>query len=163
VHPEIILKQKLPGVENLKNVDDNFWRNRYDSINDLEKHLVRNGTTVIKFFLNVSKEEQADRFLKRINEPEKKWKFAYSDIEERDCWEDYQKAYESMIRETSTHNAPWYIIPADKKWYMRLIVAEVILQRLKNLGLKYPVISEAQIAELEKGKAFLLKEISHPS
>ena len=160
VHPEIILNQKLPGVDTLKKVDDNFWRERYESINELENHLVRNGTTVIKFFLNVSKKEQADRFLKRISEPEKNWKFTYSDIEERNCWDDYQKAYELMIRQTSTHNAPWYIIPADKKWYMRLAVAEVILQRLKDLGLKYPVLTGKQIAELEKGKQLLQDELS---
>jgi polyphosphate kinase 2 (PPK2 family) len=117
--------------------------------------LVRNGTIVIKFFLNVSKSEQADRFLKRISEPEKNWKFAFADIEERNYWEDYQKAYESMIRETSTLNAPWYIIPADKKWYMRLAVAEVILQRLKELNLKYPVLSDKQIADQEKGRQML--------
>jgi PPK2 family polyphosphate:nucleotide phosphotransferase len=161
VHPEIILKQKLPGVESLKKVDDDFWRDRYESINDLEKHLLRNGTIIIKFFLNVSKEEQADRFLKRIDEPEKNWKFAYSDIEERKCWEEYQLAYESMLRETSTPNAPWYIIPADKKWYMRLAVAEVILQRLKELGLKYPVLSEKQIADQEKGEELLESELGN--
>jgi PPK2 family polyphosphate:nucleotide phosphotransferase len=160
VHPEIILKQKLPGVDSLKKVDDNLWFERYESINDLEKHLVRNGTTIIKFFLNVSKKEQAARFLKRINEPEKNWKFAFSDIEERNYWDDYQKAYEFMIRETSTRNAPWYIIPADKKWYMRLAVAEVILQRLKDLGLKYPVPAENTIADLEKGKQLLRDELN---
>jgi len=156
VHPEIILKQKLPGIDSLDKVNTEFWENRYKSINDLEKHLVRNGTTVLKFFLHVSKEEQADRFLKRINEPEKNWKFAFSDIEERTCWDDYQKAYENMIMETSTSIAPWYIIPADKKWYMRLAVAEIILQRLKDLGLKYPVLTDRQIADLEKGKQNLL-------
>jgi PPK2 family polyphosphate:nucleotide phosphotransferase len=155
VHPEIILRQKLPGIDILEKVDDNLWRERYESINDMEKHLVRNGTIVIKFFLNVSKSEQADRFLKRISEPEKNWKFAFADIEERDYWEDYQKAYESMIRETSTLNAPWYIIPADKKWYMRLAVAEVILQRLKELNLKYPVLSDKQLADQEKGRQML--------
>jgi polyphosphate kinase 2 (PPK2 family) len=122
----------------------------------MERHLTHNGTTVLKFFLHVSKEEQADRFLKRINEPEKNWKFALSDIEERMYWDDYQKAYETMIVKTSTAFAPWYIIPADRKWYMRLAVAEIILQRMRILGLKYPTLTEKQIADLEKGKESLL-------
>jgi polyphosphate kinase 2 (PPK2 family) len=110
---------------------------------------------MIKFFLHISKEEQADRFLKRIDEPHKNWKFALSDLEERNYWNDYQDAYETMIRETSTPSAPWYIIPADKKWYMRLAVAEVILQRMKGMGLKYPVLSDSQIADLKKAKEIL--------
>jgi polyphosphate kinase 2 (PPK2 family) len=121
--------------------------------------MVSNGTTIIKFFLHLSKKEQAERFLKRIEEPEKNWKFAISDLEERSYWEDYQNAYESMLRETSTRYAPWYIIPADKKWYMRLAVAEVILQRMKQLDLKYPVLNTIQIADLERAKGVLYKEL----
>jgi PPK2 family polyphosphate:nucleotide phosphotransferase len=156
VHPEIILKQKLPGIDSLEKINEEFWDTRYKSIMDMERHLAHNGTTVLKFFLHVSKEEQADRFLKRINEPEKNWKFALSDIEERMYWDDYQKAYETMIAKTSTAFAPWYIIPADRKWYMRLAVAEIILQRMRILGLKYPTLTEKQIADLEKGKESLL-------
>jgi PPK2 family polyphosphate:nucleotide phosphotransferase len=163
VHPEIVLRQKLPGIDGLSKVNDNFWKNRYKSINAMEKHLVLNGTVVIKFFLHISKEEQADRFLKRINEPEKNWKFSFADIEERKYWDDYQKAYECMIRETSTILAPWYIIPADKKWYMRLSVAETILNRIDSLGLKYPVLSETQIADLEKGSQILMHELNQDS
>jgi PPK2 family polyphosphate:nucleotide phosphotransferase len=159
VHPEILLRQKLPEVDVAGKIPDNFWDKRYNSINDFEKHMVHNGTMVIKFFLNVSRKEQADRFLKRINDPQKNWKFAFSDIEERNCWEDYQKAYEKMIIETSTKEAPWYIIPADKKWYMRLAVAEIILQRMRKLDLKYPVLTEKQKAELEKGKQLLTAEL----
>jgi polyphosphate kinase 2 (PPK2 family) len=159
VHPEILLNQKLPDLKTLEYLKHDFWQERYKSINESEKHLVRNGTSIIKFFLHVSKKEQAERFLKRITEPEKNWKFAYSDIEERESWDEYQKAYETMIRETSTESAPWYIIPADKKWYMRLAVAEVILQRLKLLGLKYPVLTGKQIADLEKGKKILSEEL----
>jgi PPK2 family polyphosphate:nucleotide phosphotransferase len=155
VHPDIVLRQKLPGIDTRDKITDDFWTKRYESINDLEKHLVRNGTTILKFFLHISKEEQEDRFLKRINEPHKNWKFSLGDLGERDFWNDYQEAYETMIRETSTPNAPWYIIPADKKWYMRLAVAEVILQRVKNMGLKYPVLSDRQIADLEKAKEIL--------
>jgi PPK2 family polyphosphate:nucleotide phosphotransferase len=160
VHPEMLLKQKLPCAFDLSSVDDAFWQKRYQSINDLEKHLVRNGTIVIKFFLQVSKKEQAERFLKRINEPEKNWKFAISDVEERQYWDEYQKAYELMIRETSTPEAPWYIIPADKKWYMRLAVAEIILQRLKKLDLKYPALTIKMLADLEQAKQLLLTQLA---
>jgi polyphosphate kinase 2 (PPK2 family) len=160
VHPEIILNQHVPGYLSTGNIDDRFWKNRYKSINDFEQHAVNNGTEVIKFFLNVSKVEQAQRFLKRINEPEKNWKFTINDLEERKFWDEYQLAYETMIRETSTNYSPWYIIPADKKWYMRLAVAEVILERMKKLDLKYPVLTEKQISELQKGKQMLLKELS---
>jgi PPK2 family polyphosphate:nucleotide phosphotransferase len=159
VHPELVLKQKLPGITDLRKVDDDFWKKRYESMNDLEKHLATSGTTVIKFFLHLSKKEQAERFLKRITDPEKNWKFAISDLDERGYWDDYQKAYESMIRETSTHHTPWYIIPADKKWYMRLAVAEIILQRIKKLDLKYPELSKTQTDELDKAKELLQKEL----
>jgi len=121
--------------------------------------MVQNGTVVIKFFLNLSREEQADRFLKRITEPHKNWKFSISDLEERKYWNDYQEAYESMIKATTTAQAPWYIIPADKKWYMRLAVAEILLARVKELNLRYPVLTEKQLSELEKGKEILLKEV----
>lgn len=163
VHPQLLLNQKLPGIDSISAIDGNFWKTRYGSINDLEKHLVMNGTLIIKFFLHVSREEQADRFLKRMNEPEKYWKFSLSDIEERRYWDDYQKAYEKMIRETSSEIAPWYIIPADKKWYMRLAVAEVILHKIKNLELKYPKLSKKQIADLEQGKKLLSAEMNQSS
>jgi PPK2 family polyphosphate:nucleotide phosphotransferase len=163
VHPELLLNQKLPGFYSISAIDGDFWKTRYRSINDLEKHLVTNGTLIIKFFLHVSREEQADRFFKRMNEPEKYWKFSLSDIEERRYWDDYQKAYENMIRETSSEIAPWYIIPADKKWYMRFAVAEVILHKIKNLGLKYPELSKKQIADLEKGKQLLSAEMNQSS
>jgi PPK2 family polyphosphate:nucleotide phosphotransferase len=160
VHPEILIRQNVPEFGAIDKISDDIWADRYNSINNFERHMVNNGTIVIKFFLNVSKKEQADRFLKRINDPQKNWKFTFSDMEERNYWDDYQKAYEDMITETSTTVAPWYIIPADKKWYMRLAVAEILLQRLKNTGLKYPVLTEKQIAELEKGKQLLINELS---
>lgn len=159
VHPELLVRQRLPGINSVEKISDKLWSDRYRSINEFEEHIVRNGTVIIKFFLNVSKEEQAKRFLKRINEPHKNWKFSIDDLEERKYWDDYQEAYSSMIRETSTPNAPWYIIPADKKWYMRLAVAEIILNRIRQLQLSYPVLPEKQIAELEKGKDILLKEL----
>lgn len=159
VHPEILLRQKLPGIDTIEKITPDFWENRYNSINDFEKHMVNNGTLIIKFFLNVSREEQAERFLKRISEPDKNWKFTISDLEERNYWDEYQEAYSSMLKFTSTVNSPWYIIPADKKWFMRLAVAEILLKRIKELGLKYPVLTEKQIAELEKGKQILRNEI----
>jgi PPK2 family polyphosphate:nucleotide phosphotransferase len=159
VHPELLFRQNLPEIDELHKVNKVFWQKRFESINDLEKHMVSNGTTIIKFFLHLSKREQAERFLKRIEEPEKNWKFAISDLEERNFWDDYQDAYESMVRETSSRYAPWYIIPADKKWYMRLAVAEVILQRMKLLDLKYPVLNTSQIADLERAKEVLYKEL----
>jgi PPK2 family polyphosphate:nucleotide phosphotransferase len=159
VHPEIVTRQNIPEYDAIDKINDDIWENRYNSINNFEKHIVHNGTIVIKFFLNVSKKEQADRFIKRINDPQKNWKFTFSDMEERNYWDDYQKAYEEMIKKTSTSEAPWYIIPADKKWYMRIAVAEILLQRLKNIGLKYPVLTEKQIAELEKGKQLLINEL----
>jgi polyphosphate kinase 2 (PPK2 family) len=139
-------------------VDEGFWKNRYRSINDFEKHLVQNGTQVIKFFLHVSKEEQAQRFLKRIEDPEKNWKFSIGDVEERKHWNEYQSAYTDMIRETSTDMAPWYIIPADRKWYMCLVVAEIILQRMESLNLDYPKLTEQQLADLESGRKSLQAE-----
>ena len=163
VHPVIIPGQKLPGIESVEKINPDFWNNRYESINDLEKHLTRNGTVVLKFFLNISREEQAERFLKRINEPAKNWKFSFGDIGERKCWDENQKAYETMIRNTSTENAPWYVIPADKKWYMRLAVSEIILQRMESLGLKYPELSDKQKEELIRGKQLLTEELDQAS
>jgi PPK2 family polyphosphate:nucleotide phosphotransferase len=160
IHPELLLRQKLPGIDSIEKITPAFWAGRYRSINEFEEHMVRNGTIIIKLFLNVSKDEQADRFLKRINKPHKNWKFTISDLEERNYWDDYQEAYSSMIKSTTTSYAPWYIIPADKKWYMRLVVAEIILQRIKQLGLCYPVLTEKQIAELERGKQLLISEKS---
>jgi PPK2 family polyphosphate:nucleotide phosphotransferase len=163
VHPHIIPGQKLPGIESVDKIKPDFWSNRYESINDLEKHLTRNGTVILKFFLNISREEQAERFLKRINEPGKNWKFSFGDIGERKAWDDYQKAYESMIRHTSTENAPWYVIPADKKWYMRLVVSEIILQRLESLELKFPELTGKQKEELIRGKQLLTEELDQVS
>jgi PPK2 family polyphosphate:nucleotide phosphotransferase len=163
VHPEILLREKLPGIDTIGQVNDDFWNDRYKSINNLEKHLVFNGTAVIKFFLHVSKEEQADRLIKRINKKEKNWKFSIGDLEERKYWGSYQKAYESMLRETSTEYAPWYIIPADRKWYMHAVTANIILQRMNDLDLKYPVLTDTQLADLEKGKQILQKELNQDS
>lgn len=139
-------------------VDENIWKSRYGQIREFEKYLFRNGTLVLKFFLHVSKDEQKKRFLDRIDDPSKNWKFSSADVEERKFWNDYQKAYEEAISATSTKEAPWYIIPADKKWFARLLVSEIIIDKLKKLNLDYPQLSKDQIAELQKSKEALLAE-----
>lgn len=159
VHPEIVLKQYIPGYRSLGDIDEHFWRSRFESINNFEAYMVQNGTQVVKFFLNVSKKEQAERFLKRIDDREKNWKFSISDLEERKYWDDYQVAYENMIGATSTEYAPWYIIPADKKWYMQMAVANIVLERMKALGLEYPVLTEKQVNDLQQAKKMLMEEV----
>lgn len=139
-------------------VNDKIWKKRYKQIKDFEKYLFENGTVILKFFLNVSKDEQKKRFLERIDDPSKNWKFSSADVEERKFWNDYQKAYEDAISATSTEYSPWYIIPADKKWFTRLLVSEIIIDKLKQLNLDYPQLSKDQIAELQKAKESLLAE-----
>lgn len=141
VHPELLDSQHLP--KRPKDMDD-FWAARYESIRDYEKHLARNGTVILKFWLNVSQEEQRRRFLERLQEPEKNWKFNSSDIAEREHWKDYMHTYQDAIRETSRDHAPWYAIPADDKPYMRLAVAQIILDTLKALDPQYPVLDPAE-------------------
>ncbi len=158
VHPEIILRQKLPGIQSKKNLTHVFWERRYRQINDFERHWVENGIVVLKFFLNVSKEEQRQRFLKRINRPDKNWKLTINDIEERKYWDDYQRAYEDAINYTSTEYAPWYVIPADKKWYMRTVVGDILVHTLESLPLKYPEVTEKKKKELQDAREKLLNE-----
>jgi PPK2 family polyphosphate:nucleotide phosphotransferase len=145
VHPEILRAQKLPP----ESVDGDIWSGRFRSIVELEKHLHRNGTRIVKFFLHISKEEQRKRFLERIDQPEKNWKFSQSDLSERELWKDYMKAYEECIRETSTAHAPWYIVPADDKRNARLIISQVVLDTLESLELKYPKADKNRIKELQ--------------
>jgi len=145
VHPEILRAQKLPP----ESVDGDIWSDRFRSIVDLEKHLHRNGTRIVKFFLHVSKEEQRKRFLERIDQPEKNWKFSQSDLSERELWKDYMKAYEECIRATSTAHAPWYIVPADDKHNARLIISQIVLDTLESLPLKYPKADKSRIKELQ--------------
>ncbi len=158
VHPEYILNEKIPGYSNIKNIDKQFWKQRYESIRNFEQHLIANGTIIIKFFLHVGQEEQKSRFLDRIEDPTKNWKFSSGDIKERALWSDYMKAYEEMINETSTANSPWHIIPADKKWFARLAISELIAERLKGLNLKFPILAEVESAELGDAKVELLGE-----
>ncbi|EHQ30233.1 polyphosphate kinase 2 family protein [Mucilaginibacter paludis] len=158
VHPEIVLSQRIPGVDSLQQIDDTFWKNRYESIRGVEKHLSVNGTTVIKFFLNVSKDEQRDRFLKRIDDPEKNWKFSSADIEERKYWDDYMNAYQKAINETATNEAPWFVIPADKKWFTRIAISTIMLEVLKDMKLKYPVLDKKEKEKLDEAAKLLKKE-----
>ena len=154
VHPEILERQQLPP--DLK--DKGIWKRRFQEINNFEDYLVDNGTIVLKFFLNVSKEEQKKRFLERIDRPEKNWKFSSADAKERQRWDDYQAAYEDVLNHTSTKHAPWYVVPADHKWFSRLAVGAVILQTMRDLKLAYPTIGEAQKQELLKAKEMLESE-----
>jgi len=155
VHPEFLAGQQLP--EKLK-TGKGIWKQRFEEINNFEQYLTNNGTTVIKFFLNVSKAEQKRRFLDRINRPEKNWKFSASDLKERALWDDYQNAYEDMLSNTSTKDAPWYVIPADDKKFMRWQVAEIIGDRLKALKLSYPEVSKEHKQRLQEAKAALEAE-----
>lgn len=154
VHPEILAHQKLPAEARRGNI----WRRRFEEINAYEKYLAANGTHVVKFFLHLSKDEQKRRFLERIDRPEKNWKLSPSDVAERARWDDYQRAYEDAITHTSTKHAPWYVIPADHKWFARVAIADVIVKTLKGLKLKYPAVTDAQRAQLEETKRVLLSE-----
>jgi polyphosphate kinase 2 (PPK2 family) len=154
VHPEILKKQQLPSFPK----GDQIWKQRFEEINNFEKYLVNNGVIVLKFFLNVSKSVQRKRFLERIDSPEKNWKFSASDLQERRFWDDYMNAYEEVFNHTSTEFAPWYIVPADRKWFTRLIVADIICQKLQELNLQYPKISEEYKRKLSEAKRALEAE-----
>ncbi|MEO7674713.1 MAG: polyphosphate kinase 2 family protein [Pyrinomonadaceae bacterium] len=155
VHSGILQSQRLPrDVIN----DKDIWKKRFKQIRDWEDHLSENGTHVIKFFLNVSKDEQKARFLARIEEPAKNWKFSMGDVKERAFWDDYMKAYTEALEATSTENAPWYVIPANKKWFARLAISDVIVQKLESLDLKYPEVGEAHKQELLDAKKMLESE-----
>lgn len=154
VHPEYLGGQRLPDETNL----DTIWEDRYESIRDHEKHLARNGTVIIKFWLNVSKDEQKQRFLSRLDEPDKNWKFSASDIAERQHWDAYMQAYEQALNATSCQHAPWYAIPADNKKYMRVAVAETVIDVLESLEMNYPDVSEKDRARFTEARALLDSE-----
>jgi len=154
VHPELLESQQLPAQARGKHI----WKQRFEEINNFEKYLVHNGILVLKFFLNVSKDEQKQRFLDRINRPEKNWKFSVSDARERAYWDDYMKAYEAAITHTSTDWAPWHIIPADHKWFTRLAVAHFIDEKLRSLNLAYPEVEPDHLDRLQEAKALLESE-----
>jgi len=158
VHHEWILNENIPGIETVEKIDGKFWRKRYKQIRRFEKNLASNGMVILKFFLNVSKKEQKKRFLERIEDPGKNWKFSLSDLKERAFWDNYQRAYEEAFEATSTDYAPWFVIPADDKWFARLAIATIISQQFDKLELSYPIVSQAQKQELQKAKLVLLGE-----
>lgn len=155
VHAEILQAQPLPA--DVKN-DKSIWRKRFEQIRSFETYLAENGVHVLKFFLNVSKVEQKERFLARIEEPEKNWKFSAADAKERAFWDDYMKAYEEALSATSTAKAPWYVVPADKKWFTRVAVSEIIIKKLESMDLHYPKVSAEHKKDLLKAKELLENE-----
>ena len=154
VHPELLQAEKLPP----ELVTKRIWEERYEDINNVERYLARNGTVIRKFFLHVSKGEQKKRFLERLDEPEKHWKFSATDVAERAHWREYMKAYEAMIRATATPHAPWYVVPADNKWFTRLVVAAAVVEALEGLDLHYPKVDKKKRAELAAARKLLMQE-----
>lgn len=154
VHSNILKGEGIPE----KLMSKQIWDERFEDICSFERHMARNGTVIRKFFLHVSKKEQKKRFLERLEQPEKNWKFSASDVHERDCWGDYQDAYEDMIRNTASKHAPWYVVPADNKWFTRLVISTVIVDTLESLNLSYPKVDDAKRKDLEAAKKKLLKE-----
>jgi PPK2 family polyphosphate:nucleotide phosphotransferase len=154
VHPEILAKEKLPP----RLVTKNIWKERFEDISAFERYLCRNGTLVLKFFLNLSKEEQRQRFLDRLEQPAKQWKFSMDDIKERALWPRYQAVYQDIVRHTATPHAPWYVVPADHKWFARVVIGSVIVAELEKLDLRFPRADEASAAEFENVRKALEKE-----
>jgi len=154
VHPELLQKEKLPAPLVTKHI----WRDRFEDINALERYLTRNGIAILKFFLHLSRKEQKRRFMERLDRPDKNWKFSAADVGERQRWDDYQDAYEDMIQNTASPNAPWYVVPADNKWFTRLVVAAAIVDALKGLKLAYPKVDGERKAELAAARKQLLAE-----
>jgi PPK2 family polyphosphate:nucleotide phosphotransferase len=158
VHPELLKDQNLPFYKKKLHKNENFWLQRYSDIVNIEKYLAHNGYTIIKFFLNVSKEEQKKRFLSRIENTSKNWKFSMSDLKDRKHWDDYQDAYQVMIENTDHTEAPWYVIPADKKWYMRLVVSKILAEKMESLNLKYPKVSKKHKEDINEARRILENE-----
>ncbi|WP_029587467.1 polyphosphate kinase 2 family protein [Bradyrhizobium sp. URHD0069] len=154
VHPEILAKEKIPP----QLVTKNIWRERFEDISSFERYLARNGTVILKFFLNTSKEEQRQRFLDRLNEPAKNWKFSMADIAERALWGKYQAAYQEVVRHTSTAAAPWHVVPADHKWFARVVIGSTIVSALEKLDLKFPEVDGASLQEFKQVRKALLAE-----
>ena len=155
VHPEYILNEQMSNISNVDEIDQKFWNTRFTQINNFEEHISDNGTLVLKFFLHVSKKEQKKRFIERIENNTKNWKFSTGDLKERARWKEYQNAYEDLLSNTSTKKTPWFVIPADDKWFARLCIAGIIYNEFEKLKLKYPVVSEAYKKELLDSKAQL--------
>jgi PPK2 family polyphosphate:nucleotide phosphotransferase len=154
VHPEELENEKLPKSLVTKHI----WQERFEDINNYERYVTRNGIAVVKFFLHLSKEEQKRRFLERLDDPEKNWKFSSSDVKERQFWDAYQEVYEDMVRHTASEHAPWYVVPADNKWFTRLVVSHAVVDVLKSMNLKYPKVSSAERAALKQARQQLKSE-----
>ena len=154
VHPETLAKEKIPP----RLVTKNIWRERFEDISAFERYLARNGTVILKFFLNVSKEEQRERFLDRLDQPAKNWKFSMADVTERALWPKYQAAYQEMVRHTSTAVAPWYVVPADHKWFARVVIGSAIVSALEALDLKFPKVDAAALEEFKQVRKALEEE-----
>lgn len=154
-HPEILARQKLPPALVTKDI----WKERFEDIRDFERYLACNGTLILKFFLHVSKDEQARRFLSRLDEPEKNWKFSFGDVAERRVWDKYMDHYEDMIRQTSREHAPWFVIPADNKWFTRIAVAASIVKAMEGLDLAFPTVEKAALDEMQKARGVLEAEL----
>lgn len=158
VHPEYILKERIPGIEKVGDINTDFWKKRYEAICNFEKILRNSGTKILKFFLHVSEKEQKKRFLERMNDERKNWKFSSADLEERKYWNDYMRAYEEAIEATSTEDAPWFIIPADKKWFTRIAIGKIIVDALKELNPQYPVLPVEEQEKLAEYREWLKKD-----
>lgn len=156
VNPQFILNERIPGYDSVDKIDDKFWENRYKAINAIEKHWSDNGMHIVKIFLNVSKDEQKKRFLARIDNPDKNWKFSSADLQARSNWDKYEKAYEEMLEKTSTDYAPWYVVPADKKYFARVAVGDIILGEFKKMNLRFPPAESPDL--LAKAREQLINE-----
>ena len=156
VNPSFILNENLPGINSVDKIDNQFWENRYQQINNFEQHLHQNGTHILKFFLHLSKEEQKERLLSRLDNPNKNWKFNKADLEARAQWDEYQRAYEEMLEKTSKEHTPWYVIPADQKYFARVAIGSIILEKLQSLDLRFPSGKSESI--LEEARQQLLAE-----
>jgi PPK2 family polyphosphate:nucleotide phosphotransferase len=154
LHPQMLESQKLPKPLVTKHI----WQERFEDINNFERYLTRNGIAVVKFFLHLSKKEQKRRFMERLDTPDKNWKFSSADVKEREFWDAYQEAYEDMIRHTASKHAPWYVVPADNKWFTRLVVSQAVVDALKGMNLKYPKVSGAERAALAQARKQLENE-----
>jgi PPK2 family polyphosphate:nucleotide phosphotransferase len=157
VHPKIVLAERLPGVDATNKIDKKFWKKRYGQITNFEENIIVNGTQILKFFLHLSKDEQRKRFLARIDEKEKHWKFSSADITERGYWDEYQHAYELAFKHTSTRHAPWYIIPADDKLYAHLVIAKIILEKLREMAPSFPKMDKKEEDLLASAKEELMR------
>lgn len=150
VHPDLLLKENLPGFGKTRTADADFWKNRFEIVNAFEKQLVISGTVILKFFLHISKEEQKNRLLLRIDDADKNWKFEYGDLAERALWNKYQDAYEDMLNHTSLHQSHWYAIPADEKWFSRVAISRIIVHEMEKMNLSFPAVDSSKKELLEK-------------